>query len=686
MVNPGWGHIVFGAGLCALSGCFGAGRLLVVENPPAADSARLGEGLHAASAEVDITPPPGAPMYGYSLAGARAAKGYWLRLYGRVIVLQYETTRVAMVQLDLGASSGLLHRKLAKLLAKDGIDPARLLMATTHTHGGPGGFFGDRFYNHLVAGRPAFDERMVDFFAERIAEGVRDAISRLRPARLGVWKERVANTAASNRSKTAWLENFADGRRVPDEVNRSLTLIRVDVENEPGKPRPLACWAIYGVHGNSMPPSFELLHGDVHGLAARMIAAAIEARWQLGDHFVAAMANGAEGDVAPGEEPGAGSGKQLTFRVAREIADAALAAFTKLEPTMADERARRTPIVVAYGEISMRGAGTWNGRLCPEAFIGGPQLRGSEEGRGIPGFLAPMLRTDEGVVDPPRGCVATKVRALGALLPTIVASDDLPDVLPFQVLMLGPKDGSAHQRVALAAVPGEPTTEVGRGIERALDRELGASSSDIDSLPDEARMSAALGLANAYATYFTTGPEYVAQAYEGGATLYGGHQGTFAVEQLSRLAFLIRRQWEKEKRGETTHGVLDTGFYPRRVFRPGEQIDLLPTGKACDPSDWKALSLSVKRPTTTFRWKGARPDERCALPRIRIECGGQVLRDNNGWPQTDAGVGFEVRREGAVWSAEWTVAGESASECSFVVAEPGELRSPAFVLPPRGTP
>lgn len=667
--------------VCGVSGCFGAGEPLVIRDGPASPAPPLGDGgLYAAAAEVDLTPPPGLPMYGYSMGGAAAAEGYWLRLHGRIIVLQYQATRVALVQLDLGASSGLLHRELAGLLADAGIDPPRLLMAATHTHGGPGGFFGDRFYNHLVAGRPAFDANLVTFFATRVAAGVRDAISRLRPARLGVWKEPVAKAAASNRSREAWLENFADGRPVPeDEVDRALTLIRVDVEDERGDPQPTASWAIYAVHGNSMPQSYTLYHGDIQGLAARLTAAAIE-RQRGVRHFVAATANGAEGDVGPSAHPGEDQGKGKTRAVAEEVAKAAVRAFDHLDATIKNRDSHDAPITVAFAETSMRGAGTTRGRLCPEAFLGGPQLRGSEEGRGVPGFLAPILRTDEGLVDPPRGCVATKVRPLGGLQTWIVQGDELPDVLPFQVLVLGPPEGTpAHRAVALAAVPGEPTTEVGRSIERAVETALGwGRDKNVAALEDAERKTAVLGLTNGYATYFTTGPEYLAQAYEGGATLYGGHQGTFAVEELARLGARIAQSWKAQRQT----AVLDLGFDATRTFRPGQQIDLLPTGGArCTPASWAPLGLEVRRPITTFRWRGAAPEEQCALPRIRIECGGQVLRGEDGLLQTDDGVALEVRQAGEVWSADWTVPGSSAANCVFIVDQPGDVRSAPFDLP-----
>ena len=60
--------------------------------------------------------------------------------------------------------------------------------------------------------------------------------------------------ASSNRSREAWLNNFADGRlQHADDVNRTLTLMRIDLDEGPGKKTtPLATWTIFAVHGNSI--------------------------------------------------------------------------------------------------------------------------------------------------------------------------------------------------------------------------------------------------------------------------------------------------------------------------------------------------------------------------------------------------------------------------------------------------
>lgn len=640
-----------------LLGCgYGNGTLVEVIQRPVRHFDPLPEGLHAGVAEVDITPPPGMPMYGYASTGVRSAEGYWLRLEARIIVLQQGPTRLALVQLDLGAGSALLHRRLADELHDIGIGPHNLMTATTHTHGGPGGYFGDKFYNEFVGARAGFDPLWLDWLVKRIAGGVREALGRMRPARLAVVQWPVAPEATFNRSIRAWRRNFdAHGLpHPPDPVERKLTLVRIDIDDETGVPRPAAAWTVFAVHGTSMPAKYPLHHGDIHGLAARLIRRWISDRYGV-QGFVAATTNGAEGDVSPGwgQYP---RGKQVTMAVAGHIARAAFEAFVRIDDAMAKESARKAPLGVAYREISMRGAGTRGGRLCQMPVLGAPQLAGSEEGRGpLYGFLQMI----EAATREPSGCDATKVKIAGALQYHIVSPDDFPDVVPFQLVTLGAEaDG-----VVLAAFPGEATTEVGRHVVRRVKQESGF-----------ARV-AVVGLANGYATYFTTPEEFLAQHYEGGATLYGPWQGRFAEEQLERLAVELNE----------SESAVD--YFTRAVFRPGEAVRFWPAGGRCNPEAWRAGGLVRGEGTITFHWTGIAAGEACDLPAVRVVCGGAVLRDERGFPQTDEEFNFEVRRKAIDgWSALWTVRGRSARPCHFEVARPlplSPLASASFSLEAR---
>ena len=79
-----------------------------------------------------------------------------------------------------------------------------------------------------------------------------------------------------------------------------------------------------------------------------------------------------------------------------------------------------------------------------------------------------------------------------------------PQILPIQLMVIG--------QIAVAAIPGEPTTIAGRRIRASLRPHL-------DAIGVEHTIVA--GFANAYAGYVTTHQEYAVQAYEGGSTHFG---------------------------------------------------------------------------------------------------------------------------------------------------------------------
>jgi neutral ceramidase len=647
---------------CCLWSCLGNGKLVVVQNRAAVPSPNV-DRLRAGVAQVDLTPPPGLPTYGFSSDGAARTEGYWLRLHGRIIVLESGTTRVALMQLDLGAASALLQRKIAQRIEPLGIAAPQLVMSTTHTHGGPSAIFADKFFNNVVGADSKFDEHLVDAMADALAQGVKDALGNMKDARAAWGQAQVPVGISSNRSMPAWLNNFVDGQVPGSEVDRTLTMLRIDVDEGNGKTRPLAAWSVFAVHGNSIgpvraaEPKASLFHGDVHGLAARLTARRIETRTHVSD-FLAATTTGAEGDVTPGPTPGGPQGLTLTMSVAEGIAATADRLHGTLDAAIAAPGADQVPIAVVYDETSLRGANTTQGRLCPNTVLGGPQMRGSEEGRGVPGWAAPILRTDEGLVDPPHGCTATRVYAIGKLQEIAIMPADFPEIGTFQLITFGePSTG-----LALAAVPGEPTTEVGRLVMGAIARERWKGP------------VAVMGLTNAYLLYVTTGAEYLIQDYEGGGTIFGGHEGTFFAEEFGRLA----ARWRPKQ-------VITVGFDLERAFRPGEQTDLIPTTKSpvCEPSKWKPGALEVTQKQVVFHWSGAEAGERCALAKVRIECGGQVLLGDGGFPQTDDGYTFEIRRDsGYGWSATWAPNGTSAGTCQVVVdAGTAQVRSKEFKLP-----
>ena len=140
-------------GVSGLSGCTSIQETALpqpVSPPPTAPPpAPVPGGLRAGFGTRDITPPPGVGMSAFS-ADSRQAVGFRQRLYARAIVLEDESgERVALVVVDLGMVSLVLHRRVADRTLRSGteIGADRLLLSATHTHSGPGNFFAADGYN-----------------------------------------------------------------------------------------------------------------------------------------------------------------------------------------------------------------------------------------------------------------------------------------------------------------------------------------------------------------------------------------------------------------------------------------------------------------------------------------------------------------------------------------------------------
>ena len=150
-----------------------------------ASTAQTG-GVLAGVGVADITPPAGMGVFAYSKPKELAfTDGFRIRLKARALYLESDGNGVVLVQVDLGGIPMLLHDSVAAAVADVGLQRAEILISATHTHSGPGSYFGARVYNLL--GRSdltlsgllfdsGFDAAMFDFLSSRIARAIRRAV------------------------------------------------------------------------------------------------------------------------------------------------------------------------------------------------------------------------------------------------------------------------------------------------------------------------------------------------------------------------------------------------------------------------------------------------------------------------------------------------------------------------------
>lgn len=299
--------------------------------------AQTNKTFRAGASAIDISPWMGISING----GMHDHKGTNLHdpLHARAIVLDDGTTRLAIVVAD----SCMIYREIfdgAKKLVheKTGFAPENILMSATHTHSAPASasvFQSDanKEYQH--------------FLTLRLADAVCQAINHLEPAKIG-WAVGSEPRHVSNRR---W-------KMKPGIINKDLlggTNDQVRMNPLPGNPdllepagptdpevpvvaikalddRPIAVLANYSMHYCGGVPG-STYSADYFGAFTDRIQQLLNADRQQ-PPFVAIMSNGTSGDCNSTNfrEP---YKQEPSFarinRVANDVADAALAAYKKIE-------------------------------------------------------------------------------------------------------------------------------------------------------------------------------------------------------------------------------------------------------------------------------------------------------------------------------------------------------------------
>jgi hypothetical protein len=131
--------------------------------------------LNVGVAEVDFTPPPGLPLMGHSRDDYAARDTHDPLRARALVVANVAGARAALLTLDLC----MLNRAQAQMMreyigAHSGVSSQNILIAATHTHGGPAPF--------SIYGAPAASDAEVERFLKHAAEAVIQADKRLKPA------------------------------------------------------------------------------------------------------------------------------------------------------------------------------------------------------------------------------------------------------------------------------------------------------------------------------------------------------------------------------------------------------------------------------------------------------------------------------------------------------------------------
>ena len=242
--------------------------------------------LRAGAARIDITPPKDArlPMRGYS-GRTEGHAGVHDNLYVRVIVVDDGATRGAIIGCDLiGIGHDFWEKMTQQITGRTGIPREHILLAGTHTHGGPSPSTNTDADTDDSSGRHA---SYVTELEQKIIEAVERAQANLQPARAG-FATGQASVNMNRRARMAdggwWLGSNPNG---PSDK----TVAVVKFESLSGE--PLAVFINYGVHGTVLGPNNDLITGDLPGATSRHVEE------HYGGKVVALWTSGTAGDQDP---------------------------------------------------------------------------------------------------------------------------------------------------------------------------------------------------------------------------------------------------------------------------------------------------------------------------------------------------------------------------------------------------
>ena len=196
---------------------------------------------------------------------------------------------------DLGIVTQAIKQKVAERLQQrfGGIySDNNVLISATHTHSGPGGFSHYALYNLTVMG---YDETNFNAIVEGIVQSVVRAHTNLAPGTIKIARGDLLG-ASINRSSSAYTKNPANERSQYEfDTDKTMTVLKM--ERLDGSEIGTINW--FPVHATSMGNDNLLIGGDNKGYAAYLFEKLKGTGYTQPDTFIAAFAQGNEGDVSP---------------------------------------------------------------------------------------------------------------------------------------------------------------------------------------------------------------------------------------------------------------------------------------------------------------------------------------------------------------------------------------------------
>jgi neutral ceramidase len=596
----------------------------------------------AGAVSVDITPPPGMPMGGYSVLANRG-QGFRTRIKARVVYLNDgKGHSIALVQTDLPAGSLLLHHKVAAAVSEETrLRPGDIAIMASHSHSAPANFFENDFYNkHMTSGK-WLELGFLEFATQRIAQGIRESYMNRRPVRIATGRKDIYGYNR-NRSLDSFVLNENAGNIKLDDpeavfkaVNPALCMVRIDIQDNGGHYKPLAAFSSFSVHATALTPPVEVYNADLFAYAQKDLEWTIKRKYDTPWAVVHAMTAGTQGDMAPAL-PDLGNNIfgyfPVNWKEARKLGQGIGREAINLFEALGDKLTDDISLDSSVRELNIREHNVVeNIELCKDAVVGNPLVGGANE-RGVPWVAAiPFLKG--GNVMSRRwffkdGCQGNKRHLFFSFLqPLLEPKDSFPNTVMFQLIRVND--------TVILPVPFEVTAESGHRMAARVKREF------VEAGDDSIKHVWVAGNANGYFGYTTTPEEYSRQNYEGGHTLYGRHSTPYLTAQLGLLARDFKAKGDVQELKQDWKYVLKVNtFYPEAQASTGQRKAL------AQPKAVKADEY-YEEDYIAFRWQDVGPSEidfHEPLSRVEVKIDEHwVPMLENAGPIDDDGYDMEVR-------------------------------------------
>jgi neutral ceramidase len=199
----------------------------------------------AGVAKVEITPPMPTPLAGYGERRSKFSTGVMDKIYCRALVISDGDKKVALVSNDILQILEDLKQEVSKNVSDLKLDG--ILLSSTHTHSGPGGYSDNPMVKIAVMGKYVPEYRK--FLVAQVSRAIRSADKNMAPAQFG--------------SVVAQAPGFAKNRRHEGGVvDPSLGIIKI--ADRSGK--TIAYLINYAEHPTSLPASNLKISGDYAGV------------------------------------------------------------------------------------------------------------------------------------------------------------------------------------------------------------------------------------------------------------------------------------------------------------------------------------------------------------------------------------------------------------------------------------